>query len=268
MIRLRSVVGVNMAVLRPVPLRDTLAAPHRGLVEAGTLAALYGVYEVVRGRGDTTLAAARAHTDAIVSLERQLHVFGERAIQHAVHALPGVPTVLGLAYILMHFVGTTSFIVWTYRRRREHFPFVRNTLIVATGIALVVYVLFPAAPPRLSALGFSDTVSTGAHVNLSSNLLGSLYNPFAAVPSLHFGYALLVGVGLATLARRRAIRVAGAIWPLAMLFVIVATGNHFFFDAAAGAVVVVAAAFVARALSRDVGERARREAPGSAVAHC
>ena len=258
-----------MAVLhRPGSLRNAVAAPHRGLVEFATLASLYGVYEVVRGRGDTTLAAARAHTDAIVSLERHVHVFGERAVQHAVHALPAVPALLGLAYILMHFVGTTSFIVWTYRRRREHFPFIRNTLIVATAVALVVYVVFPAAPPRLAGLGFADTVSTGAHVNLSSNLLGSLYNPFAAVPSLHFGYALLVGVGLATLARRRSVRIAGAVWPLAMLFVIVATGNHFFFDAAAGAIVVAAAALVALALSREAPGPARRRPAESPVAPC
>jgi PAP2 superfamily len=258
-----------MAVLhRPVSFRDSVAAPHRGLVEVATLASLYGVYEVVRGRGDTTLAVARAHTDSIVSLERHLHVFGERAIQHAVHALPAVPALLGLAYILMHFVGTTSFIVWSYRRRREHFPFIRNTLIVATAIALAIYVVFPAAPPRLAGLGFSDTVSSGAHVNLSSNLLGSLYNPFAAVPSLHFGYALLVGVGVATLARRRAVRIAGALWPAAMLFVIVATGNHFFFDAAAGGIVVVASALVARAISRDAREPVRRRAAGSVVVHC
>jgi PAP2 superfamily len=256
------------ALHRRISLRNAVGAPHRGVVEAATLAALYGVYEVVRGRGHATLAAARAHTDAIVSFERDIHVFGERAIQHAVHALPAVPTLLGVAYILLHFAGTTSFMVWAYRRRREHFAFIRNTLIVGTAIALVAYVLFPAAPPRLAGLGFSDTVSTGAHVNLSSNLLGSLYNPFAAVPSLHFGYALLVGAGIATLARHRVTRVAGALYPLVMLFVIVATGNHFFFDAATGGIVVVAAAFVARALSRDDREPVRRRAAESAVAPC
>ena len=89
---------------------------------------------------------------------------------------------------------TSSALVWLYRRHREHCAIVRNTLIAATGIALTLYVVFPAAPPRLAALGFTDTVSKHAGVNLSSDVLGSLYNPFAAVPSLHFGYALLVGV--------------------------------------------------------------------------
>jgi hypothetical protein len=237
-------------------------------VEAATLLSLYGVYEIIRGRGNTTLAAARAHADDIVALERHAHVFGERAVQHAVHALPALPAALGAAYLLLHFVGTTSFIVWTYRRRREHFPFIRNTLIGATALALVGYVVFPAAPPRLAAIGFSDTVSTGAHINLSSNLLGSLYNPFAAVPSLHFGYALLVGVGVATLARRRVVRIAGAVYPFVMLFVIVATGNHFFFDAAAGAIVVSIAALVARSISIRTERARRRPAYSSVVAPC
>jgi hypothetical protein len=238
------------------------------VVEAATLASLYGVYEIVRGGGHATLAAARRHTDAIVALEQHLHLYGERAIQRGVHAVPALPTALGVSYMLLHFAGTLGFVMWTYRRRRERFAFVRNTLVATTGIALVIYVLYPAAPPRLAALGFADTVSSGAHVNLSSNLLGSLYNPFAAVPSLHFGYALLVGVGVATLARRRAVRALGAVYPLVMLLVIVATGNHFFFDALAGAAVVAAAAAIARALTTDASARALRAPAGSAVAPC
>ena len=89
-------------------------------------------------------------------------------------------------------------------------------------------------------LGFADTVSERAHLDLSSDLLGSFYNPIAAVPSLHFGYALLVGGAVAWLARNRAIRLAGAAYPAVMLFIIVATGNHFLLDAVAGGAVVLA----------------------------
>jgi hypothetical protein len=219
-------------------LHRATASPHRGSVEVATLAALYGVYEIVRGQGDATMAVARDHTDWIVALERHLHVFGERAVQRGAHALPGLPTMLGIAYIVLHFAGTAAFLVWLHRRHPERFPLVRNTLIGATGIALVLYIVFPVAPPRLAGLGFVDTVSHSAKVNLSSDLLGSLYNPFAAVPSLHFGYALLVGATLAAIARRPALRVIALAYPALMLFVIVATGNHFFFDAAAGAVAI------------------------------
>jgi PAP2 superfamily protein len=247
------------------PLHRTASSPHRGSVEVATLVALYAFYELVRGQGHATVAAARAHTDWVVSLERHLHVFGERAIQHAADAVPGAPTLLGIAYIALHFLGTTAFLVWLYRRHRERFATVRNTLIAATGIALTFYVLFPVAPPRLAQLGFVDTVTHSAKVNLSSDALGSLYNPFAAVPSLHFGYALLVGVTLVAVARRRWVRVLGAIYPAVMLIVIVATGNHFFFDAAAGALTIGAGYLIATWIDSARRESRRRTASGSAL---
>jgi hypothetical protein len=250
------------------PLHRTASSPHRGSIEVATLAALYLVYEIVRGQGHATVAAAREHTDWIVELERRFHVFGERAVQHAADAVPAAPTLLGIAYIVLHFAGTTAFLVWLYRRHPERFALVRNTLIAATGIALSLYVLFPVAPPRLAALGFVDTVSHSAKVNLSSDLLGSLYNPFAAVPSLHFGYALLVGVTLAAVARSPVVRVLGALYPALMLFVIVATGNHFFFDAAAGALAIGAGYLIASWVGSARREPRRRSAAGSAAVTC
>ena len=141
---------------------------------------------------------------------------------------------LGFAYMSLHFGATAAALVWLHRRHRERFALVRTTLVVSTAISLAIYVLYPAAPPRLAGLGFADTVTEKAGINMSSDALGSLYNPFAAVPSLHFGYALLVGVAVAALARRRWVRMLGAAYPPFMLFTIVATGNHFIFDAAAG----------------------------------
>jgi hypothetical protein len=116
----------------------------------------------------------------------------------------------------------------------------RTTLLGATAIALIVHVAFPTAPPRLAAVGIADTVA-GIGVNLSSELLGIFYNPNAAVPSMHFGYALVVGAVVAVHARSRALRALGALYPGFVLLVIVATGNHFLLDAAAGAGVIAAA---------------------------
>jgi PAP2 superfamily len=263
---------MNVATLHrnasPSSLRGLVTTPQRGLVEVATLASLYGVYELVRGQGHATLAAARTHTNAIVSLERDFHLYGEHAFQRAIHALPGLPTVLGVAYIVLHFVGTGAALVWIHRRHRGAFPLVRNTLIFSTAAALIVYVLFPVAPPRLAGRGFADTVTQGAHVNLSSDMLGSLYNPFAAVPSLHFGYALLVGVAVGVLARRRWARALGWAYPAVMLLTIVSTGNHFFFDAAAGGVVVAASYLVARWVTDAAPAAGWRGRAGSAVAPC
>jgi hypothetical protein len=267
----RSLVYMNVAVLHRFPsFRSLASSPRRGVVEVATLAILYGIYELVRGQGHPTLSLARDHTDDIVALERHLHLFGERAIQNAADLIPGVPTLLGIAYIALHFVGTGVFLVWLHRRHRDRFPLVRNTLIGATAVALAIYILYPVAPPRLAALGFVDTVSHKAGVNLSSDMLGSLYNPFAAVPSLHFGYALLVGVTIAAVARGRLGKAIGWTYPVVMLLVIVATGNHFFFDAAGGAVAIgigfLFASWVGESPAKP--ERRRQSGRESAAAMC
>jgi hypothetical protein len=258
---------MSVAALHQLPsFRGVASSPRRGLAEVATLAALYGVYEIARGQGHATFSVARAHADWIVTLERHLHVFGERAIQNAAHALPGLPTLLGLAYITLHFAGTTAFLVWLHRQHRGYFPLIRNTLIGATAVALAIYVLYPVAPPRLAGLGFVDTVSHSAKVNLSSDALGSLYNPFAAVPSLHFGYALLVGLTAAKLSHRRLARAMGWSYPIVMLIVIVATGNHFFFDAVGGALAIGVGYALASWVDAPKQIRRWRAAGGAAAA--
>jgi hypothetical protein len=255
-------------------IRTLADRPYPGRIELAALAALYGAYEIVRGFGSEDWVAARAHTSDIVALERHLHLFIERDVQSFVSSLPGVASLLGLLYVVLHFAGTAAALTWVHRRRPHAFPFLRTTLIVSTALALVGYVLYPAAPPRLAGLGFADTVTTHTGLNLSSDLLGSFYNPIAAVPSLHFGYSLIVGVALAQLASYRWLRIVGAAYPAAMLLIIVGTGNHFIFDAAAGAVVVavgwlVASRLAAPALPAPVRLPAPQEAwtPHSAPSH-
>ena len=251
---------------RRFPLRNIFAAPHSGLVELAGVVVLYAVYEVLRGFGDLDFAAARRNTASIVELERSLNVFTELRIQQWAHAVPGLAGLLGFAYLAFHILVTGGVLVWVYRAHRAKFALLRTTLVVSTAIALVGYVLYPAAPPRLSGLGFADTVTEHAHVNLSSDFLGSFYNPIAAVPSLHFGYAFIVGVAVAALARRRAVRLASAAYPALMLFIIVATGNHFLFDAFAGGVVAVAGWLVAKVLVAEPRVSAGRQfAPLPAV---
>ena len=234
---------------------NSIFRTRSGLMELFGVVALYGLYEGVRGFGSASLATARAHTTDIVGLERHAGVFVEGAVQHFVSGLPLLPLLLGIAYMTLHLGATAAMLVWVHKSHHERFALVRTTLVASTALSLVIYVLYPAAPPRLSGLGFADTVTKQAHVNLSSDALGSLYNPFAAVPSLHFGYAFLVGAVVFSLARRRWVRWIGAAYPPFMLFTIVATGNHFLFDAAAGGVVMVIGWLAARALLAEVPAR-------------
>jgi hypothetical protein len=240
-------------------LRSWLSRSHSGTREIAALIALYGLYEVVRGAGGENVQAALSHTDEIVAFEQTVGIYVERNVQDAFEAVPFAPALLWLAYVLLHFVGTAVALVWVHRRHPDRFPIVRTTFIAATALALVGYVFFPAAPPRLAALGFSDTVTHSTGLDLSSDLLGALYNPFAAVPSLHFGYSLIIGVALATIAERRWVRVLGGLYPAAMLLIIVATGNHFFIDAALGGLAVLIGWLAARMLLATPAPR--RHAP-------
>jgi hypothetical protein len=244
-------------------IRRLAGRPHPGRIELLALAVLYGVYELVRGFGGEDWAAARAHTADIVALERRLHLFVERDVQDLAGSIAGVPALLGLLYVLLHFAGTAVALVWVHKRRPHAFPFVRSTLIVSTALALVGYVFYPAAPPRLANLGFADTVTKHTGLDLSSDLLGSFYNPIAAVPSLHFGYSLIVGVAVAQLASQRWLRWLGAAYPALMLLIIVGTGNHFLFDAAMGGLVVAAGWFVASRLQAPAVQPVRLPAPAN-----
>jgi hypothetical protein len=128
------------------------------------------------------------------------------------------------------------------------------------------FLAFPTAPPRAAAIGLDDTVS-GRHVELNSGLVSALYNPYAAVPSLHVGYAAVVGVTLAAIARTKWVRALGAFYPAFVTLTVVATGNHFFFDAAAGVVVVgfgyLATQLIIRCFARET-TRQRRDHQGGA----
>lgn len=198
---------------------------------------LYAVYEVVRGVRHTSLHLAIGHALEIVRLERSLHVYEELRVQRALEHPTALLTVLAFAYPLLHVLATLGILAWVYRSRPAHYPAIRTALVATTAIALVVYIGFPVAPPRLAGLGIRDMVSDDTPFNLSSSMLGRLYNPVAAVPSLHFAYALLVGAVVILLSRRRAAKAAGVLLPIVTLTVIVATGNHFFADAAVGGVV-------------------------------
>jgi hypothetical protein len=242
------------------------ARPHSPLGEIALLAALYGVYEVIRGIRVVDLRAATAHAARIVELEQAVGAFCERAVQEACGRIPLLPDLLALLYPLLHVGVTIGVLVWIYRARRFAYPFVRNALVAMTAAALLVYVAYPVAPPRLWGGGFVDTVTQHGPFDLSSKLLGSLYNPVAAVPSLHFGYALLLGVALAWLARGRAVRAAGAVYPLVVLLVIVGTGNHFLFDALTGAAAALVGMLAALLVSRPAAARGADATPAGDLA--
>jgi hypothetical protein len=123
--------------------------------------------------------------------------------------------------------------------------------LVAMGLALVGYSLFPTAPPRMFPdAGFTDTIRVFTNMHQDSSFTSVLVNPYAAVPSMHIAFSLLVAVPAMNLVRSGVARALWSIYPMAVFFVIVVTANHFWFDAAAGAAVACLAAVTAHQLAR------------------
>jgi PAP2 superfamily len=211
--------------------------------------AVYGVYEISRGLFAGNAPAAIRHARDVAILERSVHLFIERDLQRWAHSIGGMLGLFGVLYLTLHLAVTGAYLLWLYRHKPNAYATVRATLLVATLISLVIFALYPTAPPRVAVAGIADAVSD-AHFNLNHGLVRSLYNPFAAMPSMHFGYAVIVGASLARGTGRLVAPLVGLLYPALVLLIILTTGNHFLFDAIAGALVAGVAALMAGPITR------------------
>jgi membrane-associated phospholipid phosphatase len=128
-------------------------------------------------------------------------------------------------------------LIWLYRAAPALHRRLRNTIVATWMIAVPIYAMSPVAPPPLAAVGITHTISHQSGVTLNSRLSTALYNPLAAVPSLHAGFALAVAVALAFALRPRWAKALALAWAPLVALAVVATGNHYFFDIAAGVAV-------------------------------
>lgn len=211
----------------------------------------YQGYQIVRGIADSHPASAMANGMHIIHLEQSLGAFFEPAFQQTFLTHQWIIDVANWMYFNSHFVITTAFLVWLYLYRNDHFNFVRNMFLVAMGLALVGYLLYPTAPPRMfPGVGFTDTIQAFTSTNQDASFTSLLVNPYAAVPSMHIAFSLMVAVSAINLVRSTWARLLWSLYPLNVFFVIVVTANHFWFDAALGAMVACLAAVTAHQLAR------------------
>jgi len=207
----------------------------------------YWLYRLARGMVYDQTIAAFTHARDIVDLERSTHVYIEQAVQSWAMRSGFLDDVTSWMYLNSHFVVTTCTLAFIYLFRNEHFYFVRNMFMVAMGLALVGYVLYPTAPPRmLPELGFADTVADFTGISESS--VGALFNPFAAVPSMHVCFALMLSVPMVRMARHTWAKALWCAYAPVVTFVVIATGNHWVFDAFTGALVAGVSALAAQTL--------------------
>ncbi|MEU6982237.1 phosphatase PAP2 family protein [Streptomyces sp. NPDC046324] len=198
--------------------------------------ALFLVYKFGRLFANGHELRAFHNADRIWDAERWVHLPGEGSVQALL--MHGEPLVRGANtyYAAVHFPATIAFLAWLYWRRPEHYLWSRRILALLTAAALALHLLMPLAPPRmLDATGLVDTARVyGPSVYGTTPATDSMANQFAAMPSLHFGWALMVAIGLIVATRTR-LRWLWLLHPALTLLVIVGTANHYWFDALAAA---------------------------------
>jgi hypothetical protein len=206
----------------------------------------YGSYLLVRRAVWNDRGRARAAVNArrIVDVERALHLDIEAGVQRAALRVPGLVHGLNAGYAAGNVALSVGWLLRLYRRHDLGFVTERRAALITFGGALPFFALFPTAPPR-TLDGFVDTLG-GHGTGLDHPMLVRLYNPIAAMPSHHVGFAVVTGIGLARRATTHASRVGWLAYPGVVAVVVIATANHFVADVIGGAVIGAVARRVAR----------------------
>jgi membrane-associated phospholipid phosphatase len=185
-------------------------------------------YQVARGLADRNPAKAFVDGWRILDFEQRVtnHVF-ELTLQQLAISSGVLSKLVAWTYWNSEFTVVGLALLWVYLRRHDAFSRFRNAIIGANLVGLIGYIVLPTAPPRMfPSIGFINH-----HTNGVVELAG---NPYAAMPSLHAADALIVGIVLASLVRRRVWKVMWLVWPLWVWFAVMASGNHFWLDVLAG----------------------------------
>lgn len=239
--------------------RSTLAAWWRGrygaqlAFEIAICGGLLLVYRAIRGFSKGDLSAAFANARSIISFEKWLGMPFENDLQRWLLEHPNIIKLLNHYYVWFHFPAAIALLLWLFVRHADRYRSFRNLMAFATFAALVIHLVFPLAPPRMIP-GFVDTMRVfGPNIYPASALEGAA-NQIAAMPSLHFGWAMIEAIAVISVLKSHW-RWLILLHPTIMLLAIIATANHWWIDAAAAAILIVAAMGVGRAVRHVVGDR-------------
>jgi hypothetical protein len=235
---------------------------HRLPLELLLLFTLFVGYRAGRLLTIDHTAAAFANARKVWDVERWLHLPREQVVQGWLLHSARLVELANSYYAFVHFPATVAFLVWMFLRRPAHYFWVRRTLIILTAASLVGHVVFPLAPPRMQpGLGFVDTGALFGPNVYGPPAGGSIANQFAAMPSLHIGWAMLVAVGLIASTRSRW-RWLWLAHPIITILVVVGTANHWWLDGIVALVLLTGALSVSVAVDRvPVNALLRRQEP-------
>jgi membrane-associated phospholipid phosphatase len=220
-------------------------------LQLALLALAYWAWRYARGAVDGGISQSFSHGRDLVSAERSLGALIEPSVQHWALSWGWPADVARWGYANLHFKGSCLMLAVLYFGYRGSYGFVRNAVIAAMAISVVGYALYPTAPPRfLPELGLDPSSSVTGNNPFLSHPGDALFNPYAAVPSMHVGLSVILAWSLALLVRPRPLKAILFAYPLLMSYVVVASGNHFWLDAVFGLLTAAAATGVALLLAR------------------
>ncbi len=220
-----------------------------GRREAAIMVGAFALYSAVRALGRTNIAEGLRNAEQLERIQRRLGIDVEARVQRFFlrHRL-GMP-VWNALYLGSQLVVMPMNLFLVHRYRRNSWPFVRNLALISWTAGLVWYAAKPTAPPRLRSAEIVDTVSSQTTLQLDSRLVRSLYNPVAAMPSLHVGMSPIAAWALIRLTPWTWTQALGYAYPALVTVAVVVTGNHYVLDVAGGLAVVLPAVAVAGCLS-------------------
>lgn len=232
-----------------LPEKIRAIRPPKWWQEVAFVGIVYYLYSIVRNSAPSHEVGALHRAHSVLSLEGSLHIDLEHSLNTLVAHHSWLAYICDYYYATLHFVVTIGVLVWLYVRHPLRYRSIRSVLIVTNLVALVGFWFLSLAPPRMLP-GFVDTV-VKFHTwgSVASGSIAKESNQFAAMPSLHVGWALWCAVAVVTLAERRWVRVLGAVYPACTFFVVLGTANHFVLDAIGGALALSFGVVVERLLS-------------------
>src|SRR3954465_10780297 len=202
-------------------------------LQLGLFLLAYLLYSAARWVTVGDIDVAKANAGWIMSVEHHLGVASEASVQHGLRGT-WMLWILNHLYPAAQRVAPPGSLVFLYRRSRPLYERLRNTILATWLISIPVYAVFPVAPPRRADVGLVDTITSQTGFALSGKLTTSFYNELAAVPSLHVGFAVAIGVALAAALQNRVAKAIALLWGPTIALAVLATGNHFVFDIVAG----------------------------------
>ncbi|MFN8639990.1 MAG: phosphatase PAP2 family protein [Dehalococcoidia bacterium] len=233
------------AVLRYV-LRQSRPGRQRpawwDLTELGLAAAGFVAYFLVRGAVVDHPTLAITHAREIVALQMSLGLWVEPRLQALAMEVHPLVRAMNFVYFWLDFPLIVAVGVALFWKRPTHYILLRDALLISGGMALVCYYAYPVAPPRyLRELGFVDTLEQFDHLSYQAQSMRPFVNPYAAVPSLHVGWAVLLSLTSFRVSSRLLLRSAGVVLVGLQAVAVVVTGNHFIFDGLVGLVLCIIA---------------------------